>query len=105
MIPSVGASAFTGKFPPNSSEPDLIPACGTGLMQSAAATTMPCREDFQNPNIFASARSTTHGWREFRDGRWIGAVCERRHRAPCVECNVHAKRSGDDGRDRNQLAG
>ena len=42
MVPSVGASAFTGRTTPNSNEPDVIPACGTGLMQSAAARTMPC---------------------------------------------------------------
>ena len=31
MIPSVGASAFTGNTTPNSSEPNVIPACGTEL--------------------------------------------------------------------------
>lgn len=62
MIPSVGASAFTGKFPPNSTEPDVIPACGTGLMNSPlAASTMPCREDMQTSNIYASARSAHRG--------------------------------------------
>ncbi len=61
MIPSVGASAFTGKFAPNSSDPDVIPACGTGIMQSADARLMPCREDRQSPNIFASARSAHPG--------------------------------------------
>ncbi len=61
MIPSVGASAFTGKFPPNSGEADVIPACGTGLMQSPAARSMPCREEFQSANTFASARSAHTG--------------------------------------------
>ena len=61
MIPSVGASAFTAKFGPNASDPDVIPACGTGIMQSGDARTMPCREDRQSPNIFASARSAHTG--------------------------------------------
>ena len=62
MIPSVGASAFTGRLTPNSSEPDVIPACGTGLMQNAlAASRMPCREDMQTANIYAAARSAHNG--------------------------------------------
>ena len=61
MIPSVGASAFTGKFPPNSPQPDRIPACGTGLMQSPDAKRMPCQEDKQSSNIYASARSDHTG--------------------------------------------
>ncbi len=61
MIPSVGASAFTGKYPPNSSQPDVIPACGTGIMQSSFAKSMPCTEDMQSSNIFASARSNHTG--------------------------------------------
>ncbi|HEY6564273.1 MAG TPA: DUF1559 domain-containing protein, partial [Pirellulaceae bacterium] len=61
MIPSVGASAFTGKFPPNAATADIIPACGTGIMQSGDARTMPCTEDRQSANIFASARSFHRG--------------------------------------------
>jgi hypothetical protein len=61
MIPSVGASAFTGKAPPNSPEADVIPACGTGLMETPLARRMPCREERQSPNIFASARSAHPG--------------------------------------------
>lgn len=61
MIPSVGASAFTGKYPPNAAEVDLIPACGTGLMQSGEARRLPCREDRQSANIYASARSAHNG--------------------------------------------
>lgn len=58
MVPSVGASAFTGKTPPNSKIPDVIPACGTGLMESVAfAKIMPCREDSSSPNTWAAARS------------------------------------------------
>jgi prepilin-type N-terminal cleavage/methylation domain-containing protein/prepilin-type processing-associated H-X9-DG protein len=75
MIPSVGASAFTGKFPPNckgsasdfNNGPavecrDLIPACGTGLDPQKSPThpdsqVMPCREDMDTGNTWASARS------------------------------------------------
>jgi hypothetical protein len=71
MIPGIGASAFSGKFPPNckGQRPDfrpdspsidcgdLIPACGTGLMQTAAALDIPCREDQGTGNTWASARS------------------------------------------------
>jgi prepilin-type N-terminal cleavage/methylation domain-containing protein len=61
IIPSVGASAFTGKYPPNSPQPDVIPACGTGLMQSPLGRKMPCQEDRESANIWASARSEHHG--------------------------------------------
>jgi prepilin-type N-terminal cleavage/methylation domain-containing protein len=61
MIPSVGASAFTAKYQPNSRESDVIPACGTGLMQSTDSRRMPCIEDRQTANIFASARSAHSG--------------------------------------------
>lgn len=61
MIPSVGASAFTGRFPPNSGEPDLIPACGTGLMETAVANEIPCEEELSSANIWASARSKHRG--------------------------------------------
>ena len=62
MIPSVGASAFTGRFPPNSNEPDLIPACGTGLDKDKQPlhpdyVEIPCREEMQSANIWATARS------------------------------------------------
>jgi prepilin-type processing-associated H-X9-DG protein len=67
MIPSVGASAFTGKFPPNSKgqrkdfrpnspildSADAIPACGTGLTDP----DMPCVEPDDGANYFASPRS------------------------------------------------
>jgi Protein of unknown function (DUF1559) len=62
MIPSVGASAFTGRFPPNSSEPDLIPACGTGIENSSAFREMPCKEEQDGAgNTWASARSAHSG--------------------------------------------
>jgi prepilin-type N-terminal cleavage/methylation domain-containing protein/prepilin-type processing-associated H-X9-DG protein len=61
MIPSVGASAFTGKYPPNSDEPDRIPACGTGLDTHPDFQSMPCEEDMQSANIWASARSFHSG--------------------------------------------
>ena len=44
MIPSVGASAFTGRFPPNTSKPDVIPACGTGLANHPDYADIPCTE-------------------------------------------------------------
>ncbi len=53
MIPSMGASAFTGRFPPNPSDPDVIPACGSNLPAS-----IPCWENTDSGgNIYASARS------------------------------------------------
>lgn len=71
MIPAMGASAFSGKFPPNSigSGPDFlgtstrradqIPACGTGL--TADDPLLPCdpaENTRESPNnSFASARS------------------------------------------------
>jgi prepilin-type N-terminal cleavage/methylation domain-containing protein len=70
MIPSVGASAFTGRFPPNASGKgpdfrgtgdfdrwDQIPACGTGIEFSAEANELPCNEESESSNIWASARS------------------------------------------------
>ncbi len=57
MIPSVGASAFTGRHPPNSKEPDLIPACGTGLDKHPDYVDIPCREEMESANTWASARS------------------------------------------------
>ena len=70
MIPSVGASAFTGKFPPNSKgqrqdfrksnsfdSSDLIPACGTGLATHPDGKVIPCQEDMSTANTWASARS------------------------------------------------
>jgi prepilin-type processing-associated H-X9-DG protein len=69
MIPGMGASAFTGKFPPNAtgSGPDFnpgstsidradqIPACGTGLTKDDPF--IPCVERDDTPNTWASARS------------------------------------------------
>jgi prepilin-type processing-associated H-X9-DG protein len=57
MIPSVGASAFTGRYPPNSGEPDVIPACGTDLDKSPEYTIIPCKEEMESSNIWATARS------------------------------------------------
>jgi prepilin-type processing-associated H-X9-DG protein len=57
MIPSMGAGAFSGLNPPNSNEPDVIPACGTGLDNHPDYGIIPCREDQGTPNIYASARS------------------------------------------------
>jgi prepilin-type N-terminal cleavage/methylation domain-containing protein len=58
MIPSVGASAFTGYQTPNSSEKDVIPACGTGIETSASGREMPCEEQTDaGGNLYAAARS------------------------------------------------
>jgi prepilin-type N-terminal cleavage/methylation domain-containing protein/prepilin-type processing-associated H-X9-DG protein len=60
MIPAMGASAFSGHEPPNSSEPDVIDACGTGLEGSADYQDIPCKESLEKGNggaTFASARS------------------------------------------------
>jgi prepilin-type processing-associated H-X9-DG protein len=75
MIPGMGASAFSGKFPPNSTgrQPDFrggpaiesrdqIPACGTGLDPAksplhADHIDIPCQENAESSNTWASARS------------------------------------------------
>ena len=61
MVPGMGASAFSGKTTPNSPVPDVIPACGTGLMDTAFGKTMPCREDASSANTFAASRSAHPG--------------------------------------------
>jgi prepilin-type processing-associated H-X9-DG protein len=62
MIPSVGASAFTGYLTPNSKEKDVIPACGTGIELSSAAADMPCEEELDaGGNLYAAARSRHTG--------------------------------------------
>ena len=61
MVPSMGASAFSAKFPPNSPEPDTIPACGTGLANRPEFRRIPCEEDSQTSAIWASARSNHRG--------------------------------------------
>ncbi len=62
MIPAMGAGAFSGFYPPNSGQPDVIAACGTGLMQrSGVARRMPCTEDRDTANTFAAARSAHTG--------------------------------------------
>jgi prepilin-type processing-associated H-X9-DG protein len=78
MIPGMGASAFSGKFPPNSTgvqqdfrrensinSADTIPACGTQLdvaKNSSGglhrdAVDIPCIERADTANTWASARS------------------------------------------------
>ncbi len=70
MVPGMGASTFTGKFPPNArgggpdfsgtsygDRGDLIPACGTNIQTSSAWATMPCTENKETGNTWASARS------------------------------------------------
>ena len=64
MIPSVGAGAFTGRFPPNSKgkgQEDTIPACGNDGLTIAQAPDMPCVEDLGGGAIWASARSKHPG--------------------------------------------
>jgi prepilin-type N-terminal cleavage/methylation domain-containing protein len=70
MVPGMGASAFSGKFPPNATgqgpdfsgagsypRADQIPACGTGIETSSAFAVIPCREERESANTWASARS------------------------------------------------
>jgi prepilin-type N-terminal cleavage/methylation domain-containing protein/prepilin-type processing-associated H-X9-DG protein len=65
MIPGMGAAAFSGRFQPNSSEKDVIDACGTGIRESAAWLDMPCDESSvglgNGGNTYASARSKHSG--------------------------------------------
>jgi prepilin-type processing-associated H-X9-DG protein len=61
MVPSVGAGAFTGRFPPNSTGPgidDTIPACARDGFQDP---DMPCVEDRTTGALWASARSRHAG--------------------------------------------
>jgi prepilin-type N-terminal cleavage/methylation domain-containing protein len=69
MVPGMGASGFTGRFPPNykgggkdfKEDPggrgDVIPACGTGIENYAAFAEIPCEENKETANTYASARS------------------------------------------------
>ncbi|TWU27447.1 DUF1559 family PulG-like putative transporter [Bythopirellula polymerisocia] len=60
MIPSAGAGAFMGYQTPNSKEPDIIPACGTGIRETAEWSDMPCEErsaESSGGNNYAAARS------------------------------------------------
>jgi type II secretory pathway pseudopilin PulG len=80
MAPGMGASAFSGRFPPNSKGPgtetnpkdptqvinvadrsDRIPACGTGIENSPAYRDIPCTEDKSTGDTWASARSAHTG--------------------------------------------
>jgi prepilin-type N-terminal cleavage/methylation domain-containing protein/prepilin-type processing-associated H-X9-DG protein len=63
MIPSVGASAFTGRYPPNSSEPDAIPGCSQSIEGSGAYIEMPCKRyaDGNSGHLWASPRSRHNG--------------------------------------------
>jgi prepilin-type processing-associated H-X9-DG protein len=61
MVPSVGASAFTGRYPPNSNQPDVIPACGNQIPEGAP-NGIYCKENTDSGgNIWASARSRHTG--------------------------------------------
>jgi prepilin-type processing-associated H-X9-DG protein len=60
LVPGMGASAFTGRNPPNSPEPDVIPACGRNIPQDGS-TLVPCRENTDGGNFYASARSRHTG--------------------------------------------
>ncbi len=62
MIPGMGASAFSGFTKPNAGLPDLIPACGTGIENSAYGASMPCQDVAQNGgNTYAALRSDHPG--------------------------------------------
>jgi len=62
MIPSVGASAFTGYLTPNSRDKDVIPACGTGIETSSVGADMPCEEKIDGGgNLYAAARGRHPG--------------------------------------------
>ncbi|TWT43125.1 DUF1559 domain-containing protein [Botrimarina hoheduenensis] len=63
MIPSMGASAFSTRNKPNSSVPDAIYACGTGLADLPEGRKLPCTEvDVQSsPVSWASPRSAHPG--------------------------------------------
>jgi prepilin-type N-terminal cleavage/methylation domain-containing protein/prepilin-type processing-associated H-X9-DG protein len=61
MVPSVGASAFTARYPPNSNQPDVIPACGSKIT-AQGMLEMPCQENTDSGgNSWASARSRHRG--------------------------------------------
>ena len=53
MIPAMGASAFSARNGPNSTNGDRIPACGTGI----PAGPLACTETLTSGNTWASARS------------------------------------------------
>jgi hypothetical protein len=64
MIPSAGAGAFTGRFPPNSTGKgfeDTIPACGLDGDITRQDPKMPCVEDRTSGALWASARSRHPG--------------------------------------------
>ncbi len=64
MIPSAGASAFMGLTTPNSDQPDIIDACGTGLEGTGDFQEIPCREErarANGGNVYAAARSRHTG--------------------------------------------
>lgn len=61
ILPGMGANTFSGFFPPNSTEPDVIPACGSKIPENARFN-MFCRENTDSGgNIYASARSKHTG--------------------------------------------
>ena len=64
MIPGAGASAFMANTTPNSAQPDVSDACGTGLSSTPDFTLIPCREErarANGGNVFAAARSRHPG--------------------------------------------
>ncbi len=85
IIPSVGASAFTGFTTPNSEMEDVIPACGTRIEASAAARSMPCREESGSANIYAAARTRPYRRCQHGKRRRIGRLCSRRYRSTGLE--------------------
>src|SRR5262249_11134060 len=62
MVPSAGASAFTGRYPPNTSEPDVIPGCSNFIDKDPAYAEMPCKRKLdENGHLYASPRSRHPG--------------------------------------------
>jgi prepilin-type N-terminal cleavage/methylation domain-containing protein/prepilin-type processing-associated H-X9-DG protein len=64
MVPSVGASAFTGKYTPNTSEPDVIPGCSSSIEGTGAYAEMPCKRSSGGDSaghLYASPRSRHNG--------------------------------------------
>lgn len=59
MVPGMGASAFSGLYPPNSSQFDQIPACGSDLNRNSR--DIPCEQQSGSPETWASARSAHPG--------------------------------------------
>ena len=111
MVPGMGASAFSGRFPPNSkgagketnpNDPsqvievdessDRIPACGTGIENSAAFQDMPCTEDIDHRRHVGVGAQLSHRRRQRGHGRQLGPVRRQRNRRQRVAGDVYPRR-------------